>query len=560
MKARTSNIIIAVISMLLIIMSLSQKQNSIKYNIEDFEFPIIGKTLINFENSKQKEKLKEEFVINPLQKKGKRLSNKLEVVNSEEFDVENIQSRVKIPTNVSEIEHMVKEGFNVIITFHAEWCGHCKKFIPVFEEVSKNTILSDFYFYKVQCAGDLQSICDSYNVTKYPTIKVFINGKALPFEPPRDKSGLSEFLIKLLDRELVMINSTKDLENFNENYGSISFSFYNKISNSSDSSLVALNENFNICVNEISRDLYLMPYLYFGNIELANSLQNKDITYNLESTLNLNSSHKTGVIVTGSINNNYLNSNSSTNNSSINLYRKFEYENSCKEMIQFITNHQYPLFKNLSGNYIKRLQTTTQKMFILLLDINVNPKIKSNTNITGNSKLNSPESIKYLQEYYVKNPLSSNSFIFGYLSNKIRDNAKLFEYFKITDEEIPMIVVYDFYKKKFYVDLEREKLEKIEDFISRVDELSGLVLNNGINWSSGNVIEDFLFSFGIELTTTSVMILIVLVFVVLFSLIFLCSYFCDEKIDKRLAEINYQNMKQNESINSETINNKKKMD
>lgn len=63
----------------------------------------------------------------------------------------------------------------VLVDFWAEWCGPCRIFSPVIEEVSKD------YEGKVKFAkmnvDDAQDIAAKYNIMSIPTVLLFENNK-----------------------------------------------------------------------------------------------------------------------------------------------------------------------------------------------------------------------------------------------------------------------------------------------------------------------------------------------------------------------------------------------
>ena len=61
----------------------------------------------------------------------------------------------------------------VIIDFWAEWCGPCREFAPIFEDVAENN--PDVVFGKVN-TEEQQSLATQYGVSSIPTLMVVRDG------------------------------------------------------------------------------------------------------------------------------------------------------------------------------------------------------------------------------------------------------------------------------------------------------------------------------------------------------------------------------------------------
>lgn len=81
--------------------------------------------------------------------------------------------------------------------FYAEWCGHCKKFKPVYETELPKLIEE----HKINCkvepidAEENKEIADVYGVSGYPTVILELaDGTKIPYEGPRKATPIIEFL------------------------------------------------------------------------------------------------------------------------------------------------------------------------------------------------------------------------------------------------------------------------------------------------------------------------------------------------------------------------------
>ena len=120
----------------------------------------------------------------------------------------------------SEFDNYVKNNEYVISIFHADWCGHCKRFLPVFNEASKYKIISkNWKLLKIPCTK-YPLICNAFSIDGYPTIKIYKDSQELKgVSPPRDLEHFFEFLIKISSDPIIKVNSKQE---FFDNYGNFS--------------------------------------------------------------------------------------------------------------------------------------------------------------------------------------------------------------------------------------------------------------------------------------------------------------------------------------------------
>lgn len=75
-----------------------------------------------------------------------------------------------IELNEESLEKTVVDNDIVIIDFWAPWCGPCKSFGPIYEEVSEKH--SDIVFAKVN-TEDQQAIAAHFQIRSIPTLMIF---------------------------------------------------------------------------------------------------------------------------------------------------------------------------------------------------------------------------------------------------------------------------------------------------------------------------------------------------------------------------------------------------
>ena len=92
----------------------------------------------------------------------------------------------------AKLEDEIKEGKKLVL-FYADWCGHCKKVKPIWDDAAKTVNKEDENkMIKINCGGDSEEekeIMKKYNIDGYPTILIFENGKPTMYDDERTKES-----------------------------------------------------------------------------------------------------------------------------------------------------------------------------------------------------------------------------------------------------------------------------------------------------------------------------------------------------------------------------------
>ena len=87
-----------------------------------------------------------------------------------------------------ELESMIQSPEPTLVLFHADWCGHCKKLKPTWDETAKKANVDRTRMIKLDVGGktpDQREIMDKYQIDGFPTILVFQNGVPVPYQGSR---------------------------------------------------------------------------------------------------------------------------------------------------------------------------------------------------------------------------------------------------------------------------------------------------------------------------------------------------------------------------------------
>jgi len=79
-----------------------------------------------------------------------------------------------------------------LIEFFAPWCGHCKKLAPTWEELATKS-KGKFNVAKVDCTVE-KDVCATIGVRGYPTVKLFVDGKAHDYNGQRTIESFTTFV------------------------------------------------------------------------------------------------------------------------------------------------------------------------------------------------------------------------------------------------------------------------------------------------------------------------------------------------------------------------------
>ncbi|KAF9193206.1 protein disulfide-isomerase precursor [Haplosporangium sp. Z 767] len=83
----------------------------------------------------------------------------------------------------------------VLVDFYAPWCGHCQNLEPEYEVAATQLKEDGIPLAKVDCTVEMD-LCKEYEVTGYPTLKVFQKGVPKDYKGARKSEGIVKYLKK----------------------------------------------------------------------------------------------------------------------------------------------------------------------------------------------------------------------------------------------------------------------------------------------------------------------------------------------------------------------------
>lgn len=110
-------------------------------------------------------------------------------------------------------DEVVQTADIILVEFYAPWCGHCKKLAPEYEKaaqgLSKRTPAIPLA--KVDATTEVE-LAKRYNVSGYPTLKIFRKGKLYDYNGPREKYGIIDFMIEQAGPPSTLLHTAKQVQ------------------------------------------------------------------------------------------------------------------------------------------------------------------------------------------------------------------------------------------------------------------------------------------------------------------------------------------------------------
>ncbi|XP_077634168.1 protein disulfide-isomerase A4 [Crocuta crocuta] len=94
-------------------------------------------------------------------------------------------------------DEVVNDADIILVEFYAPWCGHCKKLAPEYEKAAKELSRRSppIPLAKVDATAETD-LAKKFDVSSYPTLKIFRKGKPFDYNGPREKYGIVDYMIE----------------------------------------------------------------------------------------------------------------------------------------------------------------------------------------------------------------------------------------------------------------------------------------------------------------------------------------------------------------------------
>ena len=389
----------------------------------------------------------------------------LEITNIKSIDIKSYE----------EYTNYIKNNDYIIALFHANWCGHCRRFKPILDKASSYSFLNKkWVFLKIDCTSD-SFICKIMNIQFFPTIKIYKEKKLLYKQPPRELNPLIQFLYKIGENPLIKIKSSKY---FFEKYGEYSpLIEYKKGNNESE---------FIKCINELANNEFL-EYFYFGIYE----------------------SEKDKEKIIFSDNNNNL--------SNFNIF--YEWDGNCTNAFEFLYENKYPLLNEINQEFLEEIARDFKVLIFVVTFLK--------NKIINNFIFSSLKNISF----------NNRKYLFGYVDYSSDTFVKNFFGFNLNNTYEMKLIIYDFNKRNYYIHDKIFNFEnQNEKTIS--DEIKNLINNiKKLKFTSGSKIRDIFNFINFDEMSPYEQVLVVGIFVIiLLIIIYLLFHFSGKENNENEQE------------------------
>ncbi|MGH0117502.1 UNVERIFIED_CONTAM: hypothetical protein FKN15_038022 [Acipenser sinensis] len=112
-------------------------------------------------------------------------------------------------------DEVVNEADIILVEFYAPWCGHCKQLAPEYEKAAKELSRRTPPIPLAKVDATVESeVATRFEVSGYPTLKIFRKGKAFEYKGPREKHGIVDYMIEQAGPPTKHIQAVKQIQEF----------------------------------------------------------------------------------------------------------------------------------------------------------------------------------------------------------------------------------------------------------------------------------------------------------------------------------------------------------
>lgn len=120
------------------------------------------------------------------------------------FTISPVSSHYVIELTEDTFNQALQDNLSILIDFYASWCGHCKRFSPIYESASISLHFSDSVTVLARIDAYMySSIKFQWKVHGYPTVNYYFNNTLIEKYPGRRTVNSIVEYIKGKEKELL---------------------------------------------------------------------------------------------------------------------------------------------------------------------------------------------------------------------------------------------------------------------------------------------------------------------------------------------------------------------
>ncbi|KAF4075838.1 hypothetical protein AMELA_G00223500 [Ameiurus melas] len=110
-------------------------------------------------------------------------------------------------------DDVVNNADIILVEFYAPWCGHCKRLAPEYEKAAKelSTRTPPIPLAKIDATSE-NELATRFDVTGYPTLKIFRKGKVFDYNGPREKHGIVDYMSEQAGPPSKQVQAVKQIQ------------------------------------------------------------------------------------------------------------------------------------------------------------------------------------------------------------------------------------------------------------------------------------------------------------------------------------------------------------
>ncbi|XP_077480314.1 protein disulfide-isomerase A4 isoform X1 [Stigmatopora argus] len=107
----------------------------------------------------------------------------------------------------------VNDAEIILVEFYAPWCGHCKRLAPEYEKAAQELSQRSPPILLAKVDATVESeVASRFDVTGYPTLKIFRKGKIFDYNGPRERHGIVDYMAEQAGPPSKQLQLTKQVQ------------------------------------------------------------------------------------------------------------------------------------------------------------------------------------------------------------------------------------------------------------------------------------------------------------------------------------------------------------